>query len=293
MTLLPALSILFAVSASDAPLHLYDRSVPGLVEPADTSLPRRLPFGPAPATPLALVHERQEAGPSSWWMIGANYDVQSYASGNREDWHTYGVTLERRAPSVTIMAEVFQARRFGRTDEGAAIDAYYGLWRTAYAYTRIQGVPGADVLPELDLRTDLYQTIGGNWEASAGYRGMLYSEEEVHVVNATLARFIGSWHLRGQGGLVHQGGENVGFFGGSIRRMFDDGWGFVQLAAATGEEVILPGPLQLDIRGTHTIALRVQALVTETIGLIGGLNYDWLDRIPDRRGGTVGLRIRL
>ena len=229
------------------------------------------------------------------WFVGLWYEREFISSGlpGWSDWSGIRVTAMRNLPKGALGVEVFRAERFGLGDSGGSLDGYLELWERAYANLRLRVTPGADILPGVDLRGELFQAWPGGWEVSGSGWWMDFPEHDAWVVGGGVARYVGSWYLRETVTLGSLAGESALSTSFLARRYLDPPQEYLELAGGVGKEVVVlgVGPTA-DVRDTRFVRAGLQKLFTRSWGLAGAIQYSRFEGTPSRRGGSLGILAR-
>ena len=226
------------------------------------------------------------------WQAALQYGFEAFTR-TLAAWQAASARLERRTPAGSLALEALTATRFGLRDAGGAAEAYWPAWRRAYVNARLQVLPGAAVLPRVDILAEAYQGLPGGWEISAGYRRMAFLGAGVDLWSASAARYAGSWYLRSRLTLVPQAGR-LGASGSLLaRRYLRSDLDLVELQAGVGREVVVigAGPV-VDVRGTRFVAARAQVEIARGFALAVAATVNDQKGLPTRRGLTVSVTHR-
>ena len=130
------------------------------------------------------------------WSASAGY-LRDTFDDDRQPWQEMSLSLGRQTPVGSIIVRGSHAERFGLEDQQIDIDLYPTFRAGTYAFIGI-GLGTDQVLyPERRLSLDFYQSLGGGFEASAGFRRLEFSETTVIYV-ATLTKYLGNWMYTGK-----------------------------------------------------------------------------------------------
>ncbi|MEN3278822.1 MAG: hypothetical protein V7631_4612 [Massilia sp.] len=145
-----------------------------------------------PALALAATPEAASAPGYSWAasLAGSWTDVDT---GPR--WNDQTASVRHYIQHGSIGFETLRAHRFGQTGHAWALDAYTDLWTGAYANIRYQRSPAARLFPANSGRVELYQSLGGGWEASLS-DDVLGFESRVNIYGVTLGKYVGNWYVQ-------------------------------------------------------------------------------------------------
>ena len=207
-----------------------------------------------------------------------------------EDWQTVSGFAQFRGDDATVRAEIATQRRFGLRDQSATFDLYQTLGAGRYGHLRFRTTPDADVLPNWDVRGEIFQGFGA-WEGSASYWHMDF-QDVVRVVGLGLARYAGDWYLRASGTRSTNAGESA-FSGAFLARRATADGGNLTLVVGRGEEVVVlgAGPT-IDLRTTSVARVEVERWVTDTFGLTAALGRHTFEGAPSRIPISVGVQLR-
>jgi len=175
------------------------------------------------------------------WTVSGSYAHDTF-SDNREAWHESQVSLKRYTPVGTIIATADHARRFGLRDTQYSLDLYPKFRPGTYAYISIGVAPDKVLFPQARVGADLYQSIGGGFEISAGFRRLEFSTPTTFYVGA-VNKYVGDWLLTGRMYYVpDRTGASSRSYHGSFRRYFGgDGTSYIGARYSRGfaqEEVV-------------------------------------------------------
>jgi YaiO family outer membrane protein len=233
-------------------------------------------------------------GGSGWFAV-ARQDLDVFESDRPEwsDWTQSSVVLLRAHPGGSLGGEVFRVRRFGQKDWGFVLDGYQQLWSRAYGNLRMRVTPGADLLPNFDLRLEVFQASEGGWEVSGSCWWMGFPEDDVHVAGVGLAKYSGAWYLREVTTVTTMGGTSSFSTSAFARRFFDPPWEYLEVAGGVGQGLVVvsPGPV-VDLRSTRFLQGRFQRFLYPHWGISAGVSYHRFEGSPARRGLSLGMITR-
>ena len=115
--------------------------------------------------------------------------------GGGPRWNDQTASLRHYMKSGSLGFETLRAHRFGQSGQAWALDAYADLWRGAYANIRYQRAPAARLFPANAGRVELYQSLGGGWEASLA-DDVLGFDSRVNIYGVALGKYVGNWYLQ-------------------------------------------------------------------------------------------------
>lgn len=262
------------------------------MRPPDGSSPHRTPLpvllGVALGVALpAAVAPAAPASGQATWVARASYERQVIDSGLPawSDWESAVLQGRRIWRRGSLALQLHRSRRFDETDLAAAVDGYLDVTSSTYVHAHLQVAPDAHVRARQDHRLDLFHATPGGWEASAGYRFMDFSPEAVHIVQASLGRYLPGWYVRALASLNPSFEENATFISAAARHFLPSVDGFVEVSAGAGEEVIevAVGPA-VDIRGSRFASARAELFPWPSVGMAAELSYHGLTDLPTRIG---------
>jgi len=173
---------------------------------------------PAPdMAPIAAISPQPRAGnPEA--ALAAGYTWAASLSGSWTDvgpgprWNDQTASVRHYTKRGSIGFETLRAHRFDQSGYAWALDAYADLWNGAYANLRYQRAPAARLFPENAGRIEVWQSLGGGWEASLS-DDVLGFDSRVNIYGASLARYVGNWYIQ----LRHQNIVSEGSHGSGDR----------------------------------------------------------------------------
>lgn len=142
------------------------------------------------------------------WSTGFSGSWQDVGDGPR--WNDQTLSARRYFKNGSIGFEALRAHRFDQTGRAWAIDAYTGLWNGAYANLRYQRAPSERLFPANSGRVEIYQSLGGGWEASLS-DDVLGFESRVNIYGVGLGKYVRNFYvqLRHQN-IVSEGSHSSG-----------------------------------------------------------------------------------
>jgi YaiO family outer membrane protein len=142
------------------------------------------------------------------WAAGLSSSWTDVGSGPR--WNDQTASLRHYTKTGSLGFETLRAQRFGQHDYAWALDGYAGLWRGAYANLRYQHSATSRLFPANSGRLEVWQALGGGWEASLG-DDVLGFDGRVNIYGVSIARYTGNFYvqLRHQN-IVSEGSHSTG-----------------------------------------------------------------------------------
>jgi YaiO family outer membrane protein len=214
-----------------------------------------------PGNPQARL-VRQRAGTAGHsWTATLSYAIDRF-SDDRVPWHEQAVALSRSTPIGAIAFRGTRAVRFSRNDVQLEVEMYPVLRAGTYAFVGFGFASDASLYPRRRAAIDLYQSLGGGVEVSAGYRRLEFTDD-TDIYLATLTKYFGHWMASGK--VYHvpgQGPIDPTSYHGIVRRYFGaDGTSFIGAGYGDGlsrEEVRSTGDLVAaftTVRGQADVAV--------------------------------------
>lgn len=229
------------------------------------------------------------------WEVRAIYEFQAFSEQNMP-WHTGTGAVQYTFDRGTVSLEAIATQRFGKNDQGLAIDSFLDLWPGAYGNFRVQGVLDAEVLPQWDLLGEIYQSFLDTWEVSGAYRLMHYPASDVHFIQGSVGKYLGNWYLRAQPQLIFSPegpGGILTLWGRYYYNTVDD---YVELRTGFGRRIAVVGSdtggAQLQGQTNVFGILTAQYFINPQLGFLSSLNYNYDDLFPNRFGLSIGTKYR-
>ncbi len=228
------------------------------------------------------------------WSAGVSATRDTF-SDDRTPWQETAFTVGRQTPAGSVVARASQAGRFGLDDRQYELEFYPSIRSGTNGFVGV-GVGDTDALyPSHRLTIDLYQSLGGGFEASGGYRRLQFADT-TEIFVGTLSKYTGNWMLTGK--IFHVPDATLGStqsYHAQVRRYFGtEGTSFAGLGYSRGfsrEEPRGSGDLlRLD---ADTFRGQLQADVTRFIRLSANASYSRQERTSQSALGqnTVGAGI--
>ena len=240
------------------------------------------------AAGLAMAAPLRAQDSTSWSRASAAYGFEAFTK-DRSPWHAVSAGVTFREPRSTSIAELALWDRFDQADAAVIGDLYRVLRRGTYVEVRLHFAPDADVVAQSDFLAELYQATGRGFEVSAGYRHMKYSSTDVHMANASVAKYTGDWYLRARGTAASQEGAPGFALGFLARRTFASADDLVEAQGGFGKEVVILAPGSFVLAPTANVAARFQRRLGEHWGLSISGSWNRQEGIPNRAGLTFGV----
>jgi YaiO family outer membrane protein len=162
--------------------------------------------------------------------VGSSYDA---FSDRRVPWHEWRVSVGRTTPIGPIRFTGSRADRFALQDEQVEIEASPRFGPGTSATLSAAYSPDAVLYPNHRSAADLHQRIGAGFEASAGFRRIVFGRG-VNVYAASLSKYAGPWLFSGRAFVAPSSEGPSRSYEGSFRRYFGGAGTFVGLRYSQG-----------------------------------------------------------
>lgn len=140
-----------------------------------------------PATPTPPGEQRP---PTS---VGVDY-TYTHLDGDLDPWHLASLSVGRRTSLGSVIGRVNYAERFGSSGVQIEADAYPRVAPGAYGYLNAGYAPSG-VFPAWRFGGELFTTLGGGWEASAGARHLRFDSSQVTLYTGSVGKYVGNYWL--------------------------------------------------------------------------------------------------
>lgn len=144
-----------------------------------------------PANRQAVSLKRDMEDTAHRWEAGFSHTSDWFSDG-RQPWREEQVQLSRETSRGSVIGRFSQAGRFGLTSQISELDWYPHLRRGTYAYVNAGYSADAVLYPQYRLGFDLFQSLGGGWEGSGGFRRLGF-RSKVNIYTAALSRYHRKW----------------------------------------------------------------------------------------------------
>lgn len=231
------------------------------------------------------------------WESQIFYEFQAFQQ-TQVPWHTLTLGLGHYFDWGFVALQGMGTSRFGVFDQAVGADVYADLWPGAYGNARVMFDWNPQVLPRVDLFTQLYQVLFTNFELSGGYRLMAFPADNVHFFNLGFGGYFGNWYVGLQPMFLTSGQGPGGQIGAWARYIFNTADDYVDLRAGVGRRIAIVGAgtpetgPQLAGQTNFYTTLTGQYFINPHVGFYGVVNYNYDDQFPSRYGFTVGNKLR-
>lgn len=198
----------------------------------------------------------------------------SYVSftGTTDPWRLGSVSLSRRTSAGSFIVRMNYANRFATNGVQVEADAYPRLNDKVYLYLNA-GYSSATIFPEWRTGGEVFASLPGAWEASAGFRQLRFGGAPVTLFTGAVGKYIGNYWFSLRPYLRSKEGGLSASAGLTARRYFEDGDHWVGAAASYGssptdritpDAVARTHALSLSVNGSTGLTPRL--LATWTLG---------------------------
>lgn len=240
----------------------------------------------ADTTARPVPSEEPEAINRAWVEYG-----YVHLSGGADPWHLVTGEVSRRSRAGSLVGRVDFAERFGMTGVQVEAESYPRISERLYGYVNV-GHSGAEIFPEWRYGAELYGTLHGGFEASAGFRRLQFDEVDVTLFTGSVSRYVGKWYLSARPFVTVDDDETVTSGALLARRYYDRGRSFATLIAGAGstpsESPILADYQRANtvrVGGYGTTALRGRLALRWSLGW----EHEELTRTVDRTRVNAGV----
>lgn len=251
-----------------------------------------------PSTPSArsLLSEPRLADRSPSNRLTATYAFYDF-DVDFDPWHLVSAWYERKGGSGSLIGRINYANRFDESAVQFEAESWPIFSRRFYAYLNAGYSPSSS-FPEWRFGGELYGNIPGAWEASGGFRLLLFDDEQVPMLAGSLGKYYGNYWTSLRPFLVFEdGGELSLTLVVVTRRYFVDADNYISFLVAYGDgpsegvtdaELNRLDNLQLEFGGKHPVG--------------SGASWSWTasyertelpgERVRNRFGIGVGIERR-
>lgn len=209
------------------------------------------------------------------WSVSLKYSVTTLSKGF-SDWQQPEIRIKRSLEKGSIAVGSQRVNRFDDWNSSIYVDVYYDLWEDAYGNFRYLTSPQHDFLPRHDFLGEIYQSLGGGWEVSGGYRRMTFNSTETDILMGSLTKYIGDWYLNGRLSASENNRNKEGFSQKlTIRNYYrgnaDDFW---EVSAGRGEDqIVTDAPATSETLDSESLGFQWQRFWTNNWGTKLGFSY--------------------
>jgi YaiO family outer membrane protein len=148
--------------------------------------------------------------------------TRDWFDDDREPWGETSLALGRETAHGAVLLRASHVARFGLRDQLIEVEAYPRFREGSYAYLGFGAGTQSALYPDWRLGLELYQSLPGSLEVSAGYRRLEFAEP-VNIAVGSVSKYLGNWMLTAR--VYHVpvagDGDSTSTFA-SVRRYFGD-----------------------------------------------------------------------
>ena len=153
---------------------------------------------------------------------------------DRATWKETAATLGRITPIGTVLARGSYSERFGLSDTQFELEAYPRIRPGTYGYVNFGASFDKALYPASRVGLELYQSLGGGFEGSLGWRRLDFASA-TNIYVGTLTKYAGNWMLTGKLYFVPAEPSDSTSYHGVVRRYFGaDGTSFLGVGYSHG-----------------------------------------------------------
>lgn len=237
-----------------------------------------------PRDQQALTLRRTVAEARRRWQARAGASHDRY--NDRGDQREAQISLSRDTPAGPVLVRGSRAERYGLTDHQIELEMYPRIRRGTYAYVAAAYGPDAVLYPRRRYAGELYQSLGGGFEASAGIRRLSFGDG-VMIYVGSLSKYYGPWLFTGRVYLTPGEAGTSHTLQGSLRRYLGDSGAYGGLRYSRGamrEELLTVD--DYEVLDAHAAGADTVWVLARRLELTVSLSYsreDRVDRPAERR----------
>lgn len=226
---------------------------------------------------------------NSRYKFGVSYDYTSLDDLDAP-WHEASFQLSRRTGIGSVIGRVNYANRFEQSTAQYEIDAYPKLADGLYVYLNYGHSPYR-LYPRHRYGGEVFASLPGSFEVSAGFRRLLFDSSDVTVYTGTLAKYQGNWWIALRPYVTPKDDGTSRSLQLSARRYLSNADTWLQLTVGAGSS---PGEVEdttdLLREDSRKIGLRSQSLLGDWFILKLEAGYEWEELTVgrERRSLTFG-----
>jgi tetratricopeptide (TPR) repeat protein len=130
---------------------------------------------------------------ASWEVNYTHTNV--WYSDHSSPWSEEAMTVKRGGPAGSVLARISEGSRWGYHSTLGEIDWYPHLRQGTYLYLNAGYSPQSILYPKYRNGAELFQSLGHGFEASAGYRWLVFSSSNIRVYTASVGRYHSDWYF--------------------------------------------------------------------------------------------------
>jgi YaiO family outer membrane protein len=125
------------------------------------------------------------------WSVGVGYGGDWF-SDRRRPWQEQSVVMKRQADLGSVSFTWSQARQYGLIDQQYDIQFHPRLRPGTHLHLDAGGAAHANLYPTYRAGAELYQSLGGGFEASVGMSRLGFGRG-INIYIGSLSKYMGSW----------------------------------------------------------------------------------------------------
>ncbi|HXG72659.1 MAG TPA: YaiO family outer membrane beta-barrel protein [Gemmatimonadaceae bacterium] len=224
------------------------------------------------------------------WALTPHFSSDQF-SNSASEWYESSITLRRELSSGPILVRASHADRFSLGDEQFEVEMYPRLGRGRYGYINVGFSPDSVLYPEYRVGADVFQSFGQGFEASLGYRRLMF-DDAVNIYVPALSKYAGNYLFTARVFLTPDSLGTLSSLHLETRRYLTDGVSFVGLRYVHGsyrEE--LRDVNDVGVLDSDGVTFEVSAVASSrlVVNVSGGFSHEsTLDRADLRRYSLNG-----
>lgn len=127
------------------------------------------------------------------YKIGVDYDYVDFNTFE-DPWQQMSLEASARTRAITIVGRMNYANRFAENTVQYEVDAYPKFGGGMYAYLNF-GYSPSRFFPEYRYGAELYKSLPGSFEASAGFRHLSFENTDVTIYTGSVGKYWGNYWI--------------------------------------------------------------------------------------------------
>ncbi len=167
------------------------------------------------------------------WSAQLSHTVDWF-DDDRATWTETAATIGRMTPVGRVLARASTSQRFGMSDTQFEIEAYPRLRPGTYGHVNFGASVDKALYPGSRVGLELYQSLGGGFEGSLGWRRLGFATT-TNIYVGSLTKYAGNWMLTGRAYFIPAEPSDSTSYHGVVRRYFGtDGTSFFGMGYSHG-----------------------------------------------------------
>lgn len=125
--------------------------------------------------------------------VSIDYEYENF-DRQLDSWQLLTAELSHRFGFGSVIARVNDAERFGSHGDQVELDAYPRLGKGTYAYLNV-GHSNDSIFPKWRGGAEIYRNLPHSFEASAGFRRLLFRSSDVTLYTGSVGKYKGNYWI--------------------------------------------------------------------------------------------------